>query len=1152
MKKKIFKFLLMICLMLPFAFLFIACGDEEVKLTGIEFENSSVTFSYREIISADPFGTTLIFSDGSRKSINDVTEEDVPGLTMTLGKFNMETNQYDEIDFMQYFPVGSYRVTYDYNDIHGSAYFSIEKGTYTGTTYVNLNTYNMTYGGLLSKPTAYFTSDTVVETRFYYQTKTNDNSYSESYMEYNYQDNKICEIQPGDYQMYAVIVTENYEDIKTPLRQFTVSKATKNNYALFSYDSDAETYTKLTSSSEISVSYQFENEKLLDYVQALSNVYVCEINQETGNIALGDDGNPLFAYSLQNLAGGGYYSLENDPVIGAAGKQNVTLMFTSNNDLYKTRTLSFKLNIEKLVQNVSNLSTDNVEYDGQAHYISYSGEYEEDNGKYYGIYSYTLNEQAYKIRLFEITNFVRTNAGTYQVWANLLNSVKDSVILEIYNSNSGDYELGDNVLLGSWTIAPKQYSIEAHVTLNGVDVEEYFIDGSVTLLYDEEYEVEATNIEAYYHDELDETVTATLTGIEILDEERNKFTAGVTIEGNKVTISSNAPEWIIVRLIYSFENVNYANFYDEHIVVMRTAQTWTGVVYGEIQNWKNEHYFKFIETSWDQYNVDQYYVSVDGNEFIRWESVRESLYVDEGESNYVLNDSNYIDWNKEYFVRTGSDPNYNYTKISFYYIGYEDKQDVQQTGNKVTYDGYYKSVGKAYIALTDLDVSSWASNYNNLYVSYQAYEPNNSPEIDWSKGYYKKVGEYYYHLGFYYYENEEYISSSMVTGEVTEWYVFDENYLDPNNPDLEDSNKPKLFTEVYGDLYTAYTAYSKNSNSAINWDIAYYKKVGEEYVIQYFYYEANGGYVRTNSAIDGVSSYFISDVDLYISFISVEKYDDEHDSWNEVAYDDYFEYSVREVGKYRVTYSISLSNGLLLVDEECNIITQVVYEWEIEENPTKIHIVNDSLSLIFKDKNGNVLIENGEHALYPNGNRLPVYLTLNLILDDPLMRYYLIYQTQWSEEPGSWGSNEASYAGSYVTRIYVILENGVLVDGDDNIIDYIEINWDVICPTISLNYSNLYENEEHEKVYIVYQDDPNFETLDINIINLNQEQGYSMSVIWAIYDEDLSEFIEQDQSYQGPTKDDVGQYQIIITMTDSNSQEISETIYNIIIEATQI
>ena len=196
----------------------------------------------------------------------------------------------------------------------------------------------MVYGQNMSQAIVNFNADNVVRKTYYYQEKTNDGSYSDSNFVYDYEQDKPCDLTPGLYQIYAVIETDNYLDIKTPLRDFSVSTTTKNNYALFTHESNTTEYTRLTGSDEVAITYAFEKANYSDYLSSLYDVYICEVDN-SGNVALSDDGNPIFACSLAGLSGSDYYSVTNDAEITTAGLKTLNLSFSSNRILYKPMTL---------------------------------------------------------------------------------------------------------------------------------------------------------------------------------------------------------------------------------------------------------------------------------------------------------------------------------------------------------------------------------------------------------------------------------------------------------------------------------------------------------------------------------------------------------------------------------------------------------------------------------------------------------------------------------------------------------------------------------------------------------------------------------------------------------------------------------------------
>lgn len=216
-------------LVLPVAFILTACGGDsgssDLKVTWFGFENQFIYVPYGTQVSVDLFGVKVIFSDETEKSINELTAEEVKNLGISL----TFTNQDEECNFGNDLPVGTYELKCVCGEICSIAVLNIEKADYTGAATVNMSQTTMRQGQALAKPTLNFDTDTVTGVVYYYQEATTGNTYHADtdgvYYFYNWEEGAKCDLEPGSYQIYAVVSTKNYNDFKTSLRNFEVQNA---------------------------------------------------------------------------------------------------------------------------------------------------------------------------------------------------------------------------------------------------------------------------------------------------------------------------------------------------------------------------------------------------------------------------------------------------------------------------------------------------------------------------------------------------------------------------------------------------------------------------------------------------------------------------------------------------------------------------------------------------------------------------------------------------------------------------------------------------------------------------------------------------------------------------------------------------------------
>ena len=600
-KRKSFLMIFALILILPFAFILTACGgdrgDTNSKVTGFEFDNQFIYVPYGEQISQDPFGTKVLFSDGTKKSVNELTAEEVEtlGISVALTKFNPDTNQDEEWSFTNRMTVGSYNLKYICGDITSIANITIDKANYTGSVSVSMSANNMQYGQALAKPTLNFSIDTVTEITYYYQSATDDGSYHEDfdgeYYAYDWEEGAICDITPGNYQLYALVTTENYNTFRTGLRNFVVQKATvTTNYKLFKYapvwHPDPETdggsyvweYLPLESAYEVTY-YDNQSEKLSDYIKNLSFVYIFEVDEQ-GNIMLDGEEQQVRGYSIQECYANEYRPLtlsSEDVSITKPGNYYVSMRFSPDASLYRPIPLNITLKVNKIRVNLYDINL-GIEYHNDIYANIYDGkEYQikvncisnvkKIDGQYYGcaVYIDATETEVFK-PLYRITNYAQTNAGTYNVVLSVVDDMRNCVEF-VWTEDDTTHTSLTSVNLGSWAIDKKTYDMEADIMLNGNAIEEFYDQGLIVLSKGQEYTLSAQNIVAKFNNIADEDVIPSIGNIRIvtLNDEQNGY---VDLSNEDVTIDNGTHSFTIsndcqyedIYLVIDFEqsNPNYA------------------------------------------------------------------------------------------------------------------------------------------------------------------------------------------------------------------------------------------------------------------------------------------------------------------------------------------------------------------------------------------------------------------------------------------------------------------------------------------------------------------------------------------------------------------------------------------------------------------
>ena len=126
--KKFVKILFSFVFLLLVSFALVACGDDtgEKKVSKFEFENTYATIRYDQQLTNDPFGTKVVYTDGTSVKIDDLTQETAQGINVKITKFNPATNQDEEWESR--LTVGSYTITYTYGEsVKATATLYVEK-----------------------------------------------------------------------------------------------------------------------------------------------------------------------------------------------------------------------------------------------------------------------------------------------------------------------------------------------------------------------------------------------------------------------------------------------------------------------------------------------------------------------------------------------------------------------------------------------------------------------------------------------------------------------------------------------------------------------------------------------------------------------------------------------------------------------------------------------------------------------------------------------------------------------------------------------------------------------------------------------------------------------------------------------------------------
>ncbi|MBR1890713.1 MAG: hypothetical protein IJ817_03415 [Clostridia bacterium] len=781
--KKILGFMFSIMFLLCTSIALAACGNNDVSISGIAMTNNMAFIRYGEELEDDPFDTYVYYSDGSKKRLDEFDEIELTKFNFSIKKLNQE-GKYDDWDPTQDFEVGYYLIEYSYKKYTTNGYLQVDKAIYDGVTpSINFQS-NLVYETALPSPTINFVYDRIDDAVFYIQEKTADGSYSDDAYSIDFADNSVCTWTPGAYQLYAVITTAHYEDIKTALKDFTVSRATKDNYSLFVYDNATEQYTKLNSTDAVDVTFDFANENLSDYItSSLSNVYICETDSN-GNLLYDEYGIPVVTGSINLFSPDTQLVLENDVEVNRAQQYTAQFAFSIDDEYYTPKPLTLKINVNKykhflpssvdLYVNETTGST-STEYDGDEKRIYWPNEYEYDSNTdtYYGLYTYYKDGQEVTVRLYTISNFAQTNAGTYEVVCTVADDFAETVELAQYTDMAGS----NSITIGSYEIYKKSYGVNADIKLNGFDETHYMSNGSTVLLRGNTYSFTAENVEAIHSGNVDSTVNPELSSIKVLNN-GEVVTDGIIINNEtlSLTINNDCPfSSLEIVLTFGFNNANISDS-----LYYMSFEVGNGVtlanVYGIVKYTNEKRTFEFRPTTAAQYEVNTYYVSADGTTYEKWDDVYGTLYVDDETDGKVLNANNVIDFSTTYYLKVEEE----YKEVTLYYQALVEEHSY--TNGSAPFDGYAKEVNAEDITLAIRLQSpdAFADVYDNLYIqtgyddeNNLTYEKNTSNTIDFQKTYAKQVGENMIVVYFFYKSGDEYFLATQAVDGVSEYYVSD-------------------------------------------------------------------------------------------------------------------------------------------------------------------------------------------------------------------------------------------------------------------------------------------------------------------------------------------------------------------------------------------
>ncbi|MBP5651108.1 MAG: hypothetical protein J6X00_00330, partial [Clostridia bacterium] len=346
MKNKLSTIIMVVAvILLSGVFLLAGCGgsgssatDQSGIVTGISFDQSFATIEYTPHPFADPFGIRIDYGDGNRVKWED-TDID---LEITITKWDEATQQYIPFTGTD-FRVGSYNFTFKYGSHSSQASLLVTKATYTENVFVNINQ-NMRYSEALAEPSiSPFSASEITDIQYYYH-KVIDSAAGEYDFDYNYvwTQDAICEMEAGEYQIWAVISTKDYEDIATQPKTFAVQRINKTNYKLYAdqiiwneQDSRYE-WVVLPLESAFELTYfDYHSETLYDYIENLHNVYIYEV--DNNNELIYDVYNRPVGMSVSDALNSDIAELlitTSNSTITSAGTYRVNFQYTANKNYY--------------------------------------------------------------------------------------------------------------------------------------------------------------------------------------------------------------------------------------------------------------------------------------------------------------------------------------------------------------------------------------------------------------------------------------------------------------------------------------------------------------------------------------------------------------------------------------------------------------------------------------------------------------------------------------------------------------------------------------------------------------------------------------------------------------------------------------------------
>lgn len=407
----------------------------------------------------------LTMSNGENKSFEDFSEDEKNKLDFLFEV--EEENVYREYTLPSdgIVPIGTYRVTFTYEDFSGYAYINVhpidlnESEAQAIKLIINNPKelyYNQNIVMQISGFNAQKANITGVTLHFKSQETDNTEEFEATYSNGNIilsdNDGKLT---PGEWEVCARIKSTNYENFTTGTTKLNIKKValTGVRYGIFKYDPWAEKleeqYTSVTS---ISYEYDFSKTSLSDYIKNDYYHYLIKLDSNNEPILMDENNNVLkknsegkwcienenenlieytgqiffpFGYSFGFLYAGGEGSnyakikLNNDSKITTTESTYYpNISITENENIYNFGggVISKPIKIEKKAVNIQYYRNNNqpITYDNQEHTVNIecdiSGEIRKVENKYY---YFVETSDGNEIKLFEITNYSNKNAGKY-------------------------------------------------------------------------------------------------------------------------------------------------------------------------------------------------------------------------------------------------------------------------------------------------------------------------------------------------------------------------------------------------------------------------------------------------------------------------------------------------------------------------------------------------------------------------------------------------------------------------------------------------------------------------------------------------------------------------------------------------------------------